>query len=890
MILDEEAYLAHYGILRRSGRYPWQSGKDQYTRNTTFLSTISDLQKDGASESEVAAMFELTTTQLRATKTIAKNQIKAADIAMAQRLKDKGYSNVAIGKRMGKPESTVRTLLAPGAASTQDILTATSATLKAAVDTHKYVDIGAGVESYMGVSKERLKVAVEMLKEEGYTTHRIKTTQVATGHETDRVVLAGAGVTQKDVWLNRDAVRVPLESASSDGGRSYTKPMKPLSIDPKRVKVVWAEEGGDKADGAIYIREGATDLSLGGARYAQARIKVGDGHYLKGMAAYKKDLPPGVDIEFHTSKSRRSDKLDAMKPLEADPEFPFGAVVRQLVDNTGGGTPKVTSAVNILREEGDWQGWSKSVATQVLSKQPPSLARDRLDAKYRATKEDFDSILALTNPTVKAHLLSKFADTTDASAVHLKAAAFPRQRWQVLMPLKSLPDTEIYAPNYKDGERVALIRYPHGGIFEIPELTVNNRNKEGREILGSAAKDAVGINSSVAARMSGADFDGDTVLVIPNNSGRLKTKGALSALKGFDPIRAYPAYEGMPKMKKSRLGQEMGDISNLITDMTIRGATDVELASAIKHSMVVIDSYKHKLNYRQSAIDNGILTLKKKYQGRSNAGASTLISRATSPAYVPERKLRPQALGGPIDPKTGARLYVPTGRTTRNKAGERVEKLTKVPKLELTDDARTLMSEGRTQIESVYADHSNRLKALANQARLEQMAVKHPKRSPTAAKTYANEVTSLRAKLELSNRNRPLERQAQTLANAAIRQRQAANPDMTADQLKKVKFQELNHARAAVGSDKQSRSIEITPKEWEAIQAGAVSTNQLNQILTNTDIDVIRSYATPKVVRTMTPERADRAKDMLNSGYTRSEIAQVLGVSITTLNNSLKEA
>ena len=37
---------------------------------------------------------------------------------------------------------------------------------------------------------------------------------------------------------------------------------------------------------------------------------------------------------------------------------------------------------------------------------------------------------------------------------------------------------EIYAPNYRDGENVVLIRYPHGGIFEIPELIVNNKFAE----------------------------------------------------------------------------------------------------------------------------------------------------------------------------------------------------------------------------------------------------------------------------------------------------------------------------------------------------------------------------------------------------------------------------
>ena len=114
-------------------------------------------------------------------------------------------------------------------------------------------------------------------------------------------------------------------------------------------------------------------------------------------------------------------------------------------------------------------------------------------------------------------LLESFSDDCDASAVLLKAAALPRQATQVILPITSLKDNEIYAPNYNDGEDVVLIRYPHGGTFEIPELRVNNKNKEAISVLGKNAKDAVGINSSVAGRLSVADFDGDTVLVIPVN-------------------------------------------------------------------------------------------------------------------------------------------------------------------------------------------------------------------------------------------------------------------------------------------------------------------------------------------------------------------------------------
>jgi hypothetical protein len=116
---DEYAdFLMHYGILRKSGRYPWGSGETQTQRNRDFLSTVDELKKKGLSDTEIARGFDLTTTAYRAAKSIAKNEQKAAQIAQARRLKDHGYSNVEIGKRMGGlNESTVRSLLAPGQGS-----------------------------------------------------------------------------------------------------------------------------------------------------------------------------------------------------------------------------------------------------------------------------------------------------------------------------------------------------------------------------------------------------------------------------------------------------------------------------------------------------------------------------------------------------------------------------------------------------------------------------------------------------------------------------------------------------------------------------------------------------------------------------------------------------
>ena len=116
----------------------------------------------------------------------------------------------------------------------------------------------------------------------------------------------------------------------------------------------------------------------------------------------------------------------------------------------------------------------------------------------------------------------------------MSAAALPRQGWHAILPIPSLSDKEIYAPNYNDGEQVALVRFPHGGKFEIPTLTVNNKSKEAKSVMGQA-RDAVGINPKVAEILSGADFDGDTVLVIPTKESKIQTMNPLEQLKNFDP-------------------------------------------------------------------------------------------------------------------------------------------------------------------------------------------------------------------------------------------------------------------------------------------------------------------------------------------------------------------
>lgn len=872
--------LMHIGTKRHSGRYPWGSGDQPYQSvdGRNFLEYVNTLHKEGLSELEIAKDLEINVSELRARKSMYKDQEKAANAAMALRLSDKGYSNVAIGKRMGVNESTVRMWLDPAYVERTKITENISQVLKNAVADKKYIDVGYGVEAHLGISQVKLKTALRALQDEGYEVKYLTVRQVGTGKDTTLKILAPPGTTASEISKNRDQISMVTDTYLIDGGRNIMgiKPIK--NVNSKRIEVVYGNEGGSLKDGVIELRPGVDDISLGNARYAQVRIGVDGTHFIKGMAMYSNDLPEGVDIRFNTSKNRSSDKLDALKPLKEEASNPFGAIVRQreYIDKNG---KEQLSAVNIVNEEGDWTEWTKKISPQMLAKQSPALAKKQLEKTYNLQKEEYDEIMSLTNPAVKQKLLTPFSDGADAAAVHLKAAGMPRQAWAVILPFTDMNSNEVYAPNHRDGESVVLIRYPHGGIFEIPQLKVNNKHQSAKSLIGNA-KDAIGINPEVAKKLSGADFDGDTVLVIPSVN-TIKTDSTLSGLKNFDPKTSYPKHDGMKVMTEKVKQQEMGKISNLITDMTIKGASKEEIAAAVRHSMVVIDAEKHKLNYKQSAIDNGIPALKKRYQGESNAGSATLLSKAGSPEYVPHRSDRTS-----IDPLTGKKIYAPSKRKEYvNKQGKIVKPLTKTKKMAEVDDAYELSS--GTQIESIYADHANKLKALANQARLSILKIVPRSYSPSARVTYSEQVGTLLSKLNNAIRNKPLERKAQLLANEYIAKEKKKLGDLSEGDLKKVKGQALQEARARVGAGKEK--IMIEPLEWEAIQAGAISHTSLLKILDNADLDQVKAYATPKVTKIkVSNAKAARAKTMLNAGHTQSEIADALGMSLTTLQEIIK--
>lgn len=929
--LNEELYsdqtdpsgqsLEQYGTPRHSGRYPWGSGDNPYQRYADFLGNVKNLESKGMSRTEIAKSMGMTTTVLRAKISVANDELRKERVAMAFKLKEKGYSAPAIAKRMGLPsESSVRSLLNEKSKQRGEQTANLMKILKNTVEEKKYVDVGGGSELRLGVSEQKLKNACELLKEEGYKITQILQQQGGTSFKTTVKVLTKDDVTKKEIREHQDEIAIP-NYYSEDHGFTLKKVEKPVPIDASRVMIRYAEEGGKERDGTIELRRGVEDLDLHNALYAQVRVSVkpdanSEGtHYLKGMALYSPDeskMPPGVDIIFNTNKPKGTDVFGAttdtsvLKPIkkDADPANPYGATIKEdekLIraqrHYIGADGKEHLSALNIVNEEGNWGDWAKTLSSQFLGKQRPELIRSQLKEAYDIRKDEFDEIGLMTNPAVRQKLYSSFADDCDAAAVHLKGASMPRQRSQVILPMPWLKEDECYAPNYKDGETVVLIRYPHAGLFEIPELRVNNRDPKAREVLkrpdGTDAMDAIGIHPSAAQKLSGADFDGDTVLVIPNNDRRIMTKPINETLRNFDPDM-YQLPHDAPKVDKAHgfnKQREMGDVSNLITDMTIKGAGIDEIVRAVKHSMVVIDAEKHHLDWRQSALDNGIAELKTLYQGGPRKGASTLMSKAKGQEHPLEKKLITNPAKMTPEQReryyNGEQIWVETHGTHFTKTGKEVPNKmnsTKMAEALQTKGSANSLSSGTIQ-ETIYANFANRLHNLANEARKSAIASKPDKYSPSAKKAYAEEVKSLNDKLYLAELNRPLERKAQLLMGSKLKAYIKANPDMDNDELRKLRGRLIKECRDIVGAKKNP--VEITEREWEAIQAHAVSYNTLRKILNNSDMDHIKQLSMPRSQPVMSDAKISRARTMLNQGRTTAEVAEALDVSISTLQKAL---
>lgn len=908
-ITSESNILEHYGTKRHSGRYPWGSGDNPYQHSGDFLSRVEELKKKGLSEKEILETindslpdeYKMGLTEFRTARQKAGHDRKALEYDQIRALKDDGLGWKEIGDKLGMSESSVRSKYNNAIGEKASQAEKIAATLKEEVDKKGMIDISEGANQVLGVSESKLDEAAYILEAEyGYQRYGVGIRQPTNvRQQTNITVLAKPEFDQKYAYQHQEQIDSLGDYHSDDGGETFTKLQRPSSLDSSRVAIHYGDEGGLDKDGVIEIRRGVPDLDLGKSHYAQVRILVDGDHYLKGMAVYSDDLPDGVDVRFNTNKPSGTPKMKVLKEAKADPDNPFGAAIKANGQSMyiGEDGKEHLSPINKLKEEGDWDTMSRNVSSQFLSKQPKKLIENQLNLTVADYKAQYDEIMRYDNPTVKKKLLNDFADTVEGTSMTLKASAFPGQSTKVILPINKIKETEAYCPTYENGTRLALIRYPHAGTFEIPIVTVNNKNVSGKRNLG-AIQDAIGINAKVAERLSGADFDGDTVMAIPvTDKVDIKSTRALKALEGFDPKTAYAVPEGNPNnvrlMKKEEKQREMGVISNLITDMTLRGADEDELARAVKHSMVVIDAEKHKLDYKRSERENGIPELKQKWQIRVDeegathyGGASTLLSRRKQTVRVPERRGSVR-----VDKETGEYIYKESGRTfTDPKTGKERKAEDTVSLISETKDARTLSS-GTIQ-ENLYADFSNKLKAMANQARKEAVNMKGIQRNPEAAKTYAPEVASLKEKYNNMVANKPKERKAMLIANANIKakiQEQGLDPTIDKKEIKKISSVEMQRARDSVGASGRKSKVTFTDREWEAVQAGAISDNMLTKFLNSSDSDEIVKRAMPKNVTVMTSAKMSKANAMLRSGYSYAEIAKACGIPESTVYSALNK-
>jgi len=344
---NNEDYLMHYGVARRSGRYPWGSGDNpyqhenwfagfdygdsEYDREPWFCDEVTKLEKAGYSQKEIAKMLtpknsykttiaekddpskgikkgdvvfkldennnlifkEMTVDELRSRKSVSLKAKKQNEINTALKLHEKGMSNTAIAEKMygdKSKESNVRNLLANNAMEKATAIDNTTKMLKDAVDQKQFIDVGKSAELLAGVTRTRLNTAIANLKDQGYELKYIQVKQIAIpGQKTSVKVLCPPGTTYGDAYkaiVEDNKLETLGEYHSIDNGKTWLGIREPSSIDSKRIYIRDANNGGLERDGLIELRPGVQDLSLEKSAYSQVRIAVDGTHYIKGMAVY----------------------------------------------------------------------------------------------------------------------------------------------------------------------------------------------------------------------------------------------------------------------------------------------------------------------------------------------------------------------------------------------------------------------------------------------------------------------------------------------------------------------------------------------------------------------------------------------------------------------------
>ena len=952
-----EEFLIDYKEMETAGLSP--SRARRLKEQGVPQEDIDRMKETGITEKDIADMLDVKTRDLRAIKAIAINKREENLMANIIRLQDEGLSKKQIAEELGLPnESSVRSKLNPNKkdkSKVYDVAALYANAIKKGGKGARF-DISEGMEAEFGLSDQEFQQVRMILYNEYhiplYTRRYMQPTNIGKG--TSVMIACAPGTAYGDVYNDKHAFNVKV--LKSDGSivedkkeDEQEKFLKPEVVARNRVQVIYDDDPdndnfvgvpGSTRDGLIELRAGAEDLSLQGSSYAQVRIPVADEngkpkYYLKGMAVVSNDLPEGVDIRFWSNRKHDQPDVEVFKKLkknddgEIDWENPFKSTIKPTSQGgqytyIGKDGKEHVSPVCKKSDAGDWDEWSRKLPAQFLSKQDIRLIRRQMKETLDERRLELERINSMTSRGVKLKFLEDYAGGCDSLAVHLSAAALPRQSYHVILPNNTLKENEIYAPNFENGEKVCLIRFPHAGPFEIPYLTVNNKNKSCKEMLGNNPQDAVCINYKAAQQLSGADFDGDTAIVVPvdgdKNDIHIKTEPYLEGLIGFDDKAQYPPVPKRdengeivrdkngekivisPVMPEKSKGNEMGKITNLIADMTLQGAERKEIERAVKYSMIVVDAPKHKLDYKRAYKELEIEALKDKYMTHSyvdsltgevkeGKGAATIITRARGQAQIYARTGRQK-----IDPETGLLVWPEWSKVKENT--EFVDKKGKLHKagpriikdywMNVVTDANELIRNPDNKVEVAYAEYANALKGLANEARLEMLNLKGGKRNPSAARIYANEVLSLEQKYAECLKAKSSERAATILANALIAAYESENgieDGEWEDTSDKKKFYQkcLTKARAVKGSKRPQ--ITLTQNEWDAIEAGAFSLDKLKKYFAFIDEDTLRMYAMPKDNKKVSAMVKSRVASMQKRGYTTEEIAKSVGLSTSAVKN-----
>lgn len=220
-----EDILMHYGVKRRSGRYPWGSGENPYQHGGDFLARVEELEAMGKSQKEIAEELKMSTTDLRMQVRVAKHERRALQAERAKSLREEGKTLDEIAKIMGyNNDSSVRALLNENTASNKNKALATAEALKKELAVKGALDVGEGVEQQLGVSKGVLQEALFILETEGYNRYGVGVPQVNDPKKrTITPVISVPDIEQRDAYQNLDIIKSVGDYHSSDGGASWDK-------------------------------------------------------------------------------------------------------------------------------------------------------------------------------------------------------------------------------------------------------------------------------------------------------------------------------------------------------------------------------------------------------------------------------------------------------------------------------------------------------------------------------------------------------------------------------------------------------------------------------------------------------------------------------------------